>query len=87
MVYRRRPPHYNLQRLVRFKILLLFLTFVGYDTHLILHKFEKRLDRNIKVIKQNVIKYFIIEWGQNMVIRNSFEILTASLKQLATFLK
>ena len=46
--------HCNLERLVSFKIPVFFHNFRGYDAHLIVHKFGKLPDREIKVIGQNI---------------------------------
>ena len=65
------PRQCNLERPVSFKIPVFFYDFRGYDAHLIVHEFEKRPDREIKVIGQIIKKYLQVEWGQNMVFRNS----------------
>ena len=54
---------YNLERPVSFKISVFFHNFHGYDAHLIVHKFGKRPDREIKIIGQNMEKYLQVEWG------------------------
>ena len=46
------------------------------------YEFEKRPDREIKVIGQNKIKYLQVEWGKNMVFRDLLQFLPASLEQL-----
>ena len=66
-----------------FKIPVFFHNFRGYDAHLIVHEFEKRPDREIKVIGKNMEKYLQVEWGKNMVFRDSLQFLPASLEQLA----
>ena len=53
--------HCNLERPVSFKIPVFFHNFRGYDAHLIVHEFGKRLDREIKVIGQNMKKYLQVE--------------------------
>ena len=51
-----------------------------------MHESGKRPDREIKVINQNIEKYLQVEWGQNMVLRESLQFLPASLEQLAASL-
>ena len=77
------PTASNLERPVSFKIPMFFHNFRGYDAHLTVHEFGKRPDREIKVIGQNMEKYLQVEWGKNMVFRNSLQFLPASLEQLA----
>ena len=76
----------NLKRTVSFKISVFFHNFRGYDGHLIVHEFGKRPDRKIKVIGQNMEKYHHVEWGKNMVFRDSLQFLFASLEKLAASL-
>ena len=76
----------NLERPVSFKILVFFHNFRGYDAHLIVHEFGKRPYREIKVIGQNMEKYIQVEWGKNMVVRDSLQFLPASMEQLAASL-
>ena len=60
----------NVERPVSFRIPVFFHNFRGYDAHLIVHKFGRRPDREIKVIGQNMEKYLQVEWGENMVFRD-----------------
>ena len=60
--------------------------FREYDAHLIVHEFSKQTDREIKVIGQNMEKYLQVEWGKNMVFRDSLQLYFASLKQLTASL-
>ena len=76
----------NLERPVSFNIPVFFHNFRGYDAHLIVHEFGKRPDREIKVIGQNMEKYLQVEWGPNMVFRDSLQFLPAFLEQLAASL-
>ena len=76
----------NLERLVSFRIPFFFHNFHGYDTHLIVHEFGKRPERKIKVIGQNIEKYLQVEWGKNMVVRDSLQFLPASLVNLTASL-
>ena len=76
----------NLERPVSFRIPVFFHNFRGYDAHLIVHEFGKRPDREIKVIGQNMEKYLQVEWGKNMVFRDSLQFLTTSLEQLTAML-
>ena len=46
----------NLERPVSFRIPVFFHNFRGNDAHLIVHEFNKRPDREIKVIGQNMEK-------------------------------
>ena len=48
----------NLKRLASFKIKVFFYNFRGYDAQLIVHQFGKRSDCEIKVIGQNIEKYY-----------------------------
>ena len=61
----------NLERPASFRIPVFFHNFRGYDAHLIVHEFGKRPDREIKVIGQNIKKYLQVEWGNNLVFRDS----------------
>ena len=61
----------KLERPVSFKIPVFFHNFRGYDAHFIVHEFKKRPYREIKVIGQNMEKYLQVEWGKNMVFRDS----------------
>ena len=65
---------------------MFFHNFCGYDTHLIVHEFGIRFNREIKIIGENMEKYFLVLWGENLVFGDSVQFLTASLKQLATSL-
>ena len=65
---------------------MFFHIFRGYDAHQIVKKFGKRLNREIKVIGQNIEKYLQVEWGKKMVFRDSLQFLPASLEQLAASL-
>ena len=76
----------NHERSIIFKIPVFFHNFRGYDAHFIVQEFGKRPDREIKVIGQNMEKYLQVEWGQNMVFRDSLKFLPASLKNLAASL-
>ena len=76
----------NLERAVSFQITVFFHIFRGYDTHLIVHEFGKRSDREIKVIGQNMEKYLQVKWGKNMVFRDSLQFFPASLEQLVASL-
>ena len=76
----------NLERPVSFKIPVFFHNFRRYDAHLIVHEFGKRPDREIRVIGQNMEKYLQVEWGPNMVFRDSLQFLSASQEQLAASL-
>ena len=66
--------------------MVLFHNFRGYDAHFIVHEFGKRPDCKIKVIYKNKEKYLQVEWGPNMVFRDSLQFLSASLEQLAASL-
>ena len=76
----------NLERPVSFKIRVFFHNFRGYDAHLIVHEFEKRPEREIKVILQNMDKYLQVEWGKNVVVRDSLQYFPPSLEQLTASL-
>ena len=62
----------NKRRRVVFQIPCFIHNLRGYDSHLIVHGFTKFLDRKIKVIGQSMEKYLQIEWGPNIVFRDSF---------------
>ena len=47
----------NLERPVSFQIPICFHNFRGYDAHIIVYEFEKRPDREIKMIVQNIKKF------------------------------
>ena len=76
----------NLERPVSFQIPVFFHNFRGYDSHLIVHEFNTRPDRKIKVIGQNMEKYLQVQWGDNIVFRDSLQFLPASLEQLVVSL-
>ena len=76
----------NLERPVSFMIPVYLNNFRGYDAHLIVHEFGQRPDREIKMIGQNMEKYLQVEWGKNMIFRDSVQFLPASLEQLAASL-
>ena len=63
--------NYNLVRPDSFRIPVFVHNFSGYDEHLIIHEFGKRPDHKIKVIGKNRTKYLQVEWGKNMVFRDS----------------
>ena len=73
----------NLERPVSFKIPVFFHNFRGYDAHFIVHEFGMRPDRKIKVIGKNMENDLQVEWGTNIIFRDSLQFLSASLKQLA----
>ena len=76
----------NLERPVSFIIPVFFHNFRGYNANLIVYEFAKRPDREIIVIGQNMEKYLQVEWGSNMVFRDSLQFLCSSLEQLAASL-
>ena len=78
--------HCNLERVISFRIPVSFHNFRGYDAHLIVHEIGKRPDREIKVIGQNKEKYLQMEWGKNIVFRDSVQFLPASMEQLTASL-
>ena len=76
----------NWERPVSFKISVFFHNFRDYDAHHIVNKFKIRPDRKIKVIDENTKKYLQVDWGPNMVLRDSLQFLPASRKPLAASL-
>jgi len=76
----------NIQRPVNYKIPIFFHNFRGYDSHLIVHEFALRPDRELKVIGQNMEKYLQVEWGKNIMFRDSLMFFQNSLEQLASSL-
>ena len=75
--------YWNFERPVSFYILVFFNNFRGYNAHLIVYDFGKRVDRELKVINQNIKKFFRVEWCKNMVFRDLVQFLPSFLKQLA----
>ena len=73
---------YNLQRSVNYQIPVFFHNFRGYDSHLIVHEFPNIQDRKLNLIRQNMEKYLQMQWGQNIVFRDSLQFLTSSLDSL-----
>ena len=76
------PQQCNLQRSVNYQIPVFFYNFRGYDSHLIVHEFPNIQDRKHKVIGQNMEKYLEVQWGPNIVFRDSLQFLTSSLDSL-----
>ena len=76
----------NIERPVKYLIPVFFHNFRGYDSHLIVHQFRFHKNREIKVIGQNMEKYLQIQWGKNMVFRDSLQFLCSSLEALASSL-
>ena len=76
----------NIERPVKYLIPVFFHNFRGYDFHLIVHQFRYHKNREIKVIGQNMEKYLQIQWGKNMVFRDSLQFLCSSLEALASSL-
>ena len=74
--------HCNLQRPVSFQIPVFFHNFRIYNAHLIVYKFGKRSDREIKAIGQYMEKYLQVQWEDYMVFRDSLKFIFASLDQL-----
>ena len=72
----------NLQRRVNYQIPVFFHNFRGYDSHLIVHEFPNIQNRKLKVIGQNMEKYIQVQWGENIVFRDSLMFLTSSLDSL-----
>ena len=72
----------NLQRRVNYQIPVFFHNFRGYDSHLIVHEFPNIQNRKLQVIGQNMEKYLQIQWGENIVFRDSLMFLTSSLDSL-----
>ena len=73
----------NLERPVKYLIRVFFHNFRGYDSHLIVHQFRYYKKRAIKVIGQNIEKYLQIQWGNNIVFRDSLQFMFSSLEALA----
>ena len=61
---------------------MFFHYFRGYDSHLIVHEFPNIQDRKLKVIGQNMEKYLRMQWGPNIVFRDSLQFLTSSFDSL-----
>ena len=59
----------NKRRRVVFQIPCFIHNLRGYDSHLIVHAFNKFPDREIRVIGESIEKYKQIEWGKNLVFR------------------
>ena len=69
----------NFQLSVNYQIHVYFHNFRGYDSHLIAHEFPNIQDRTLKVIGQNMVKYLQLQWGPNIVFRDSLQFLTLFL--------
>ena len=65
---------------------MFFHNFRGYDAHLIVHDFGKRLNREIKFIGQNMEKYLQVECWPNIIFCDLLKVYSASLMQLAASL-
>ena len=72
----------NLQRSANYQMPVLFHNFRRYDSHLIVHEFLNIQDRKLKVIGQNMEKYFQLQWGPNIVFRDSLQLFSYSLDSL-----
>ena len=73
----------NIERSVKYLIPVFFHNFLGYDSHLIVHQFRFHKEHIIKVIGQNMEKYLQIQWGENIVFRDSLQFLFSSLDALS----
>ena len=69
-------------RSVNYQIPVFFNNFRDYDSHLIVHEFSNIHDRKLKLISQNMKKYRLVQWGPNIVFRDSQQFLISSLDSL-----
>ena len=72
----------NRLRRVCFEIPVFFHNFRGYDGHLIVQSFNEHPQRSVTVIGQTMEKYLQVQWGENIVFRDSLQFLKGSLQQL-----
>ena len=77
----------NFKLRMQFKIPVFFHNFRGYDSHLICQAIGKFKDRSISVIGQNMERYLTMSWGTNIVFKDSYQFMNASLEQLTVNLK
>ena len=76
----------NKRRRVVFQIPCFIHNLRGYDSNFIVHGFTQFPDREIRVIGQSMEKYLQIEWGKNLVFRESLQHLSCSLERLVVLL-
>ena len=73
----------NLRMGSTYKIPVFFHNFRGYDAHLIVKGMAKFPNDKIKIIGQSLEKYMTVSWGYNIVFKDSFQFMAASLETLA----
>ena len=73
----------NLQLQKTYKIPVFFHNFRGYDSHLLVHSLPKHPDRKINIIAQSMEKYLILNWGDHIVFKDSFQFINVPLEKLA----
>lgn len=77
----------NFERPVSFQIPVICHNFRWYNAHLIVHEFGNRPDSVINVMGQNMEKYVQVQWGDNIIFRDSLQLIFfASLDQLVASL-
>ena len=72
----------NKRRRVMFQVQIFIHNFWCYDSHHIVHCFQKYPERNSKVIGQVMERYLQVAWGPNLVFPGSFQHLSCSLERL-----
>ena len=66
-----------------YKIPVFFHNFRGYDSHLIVWGFKNHPALEIRLIGQGMEKYLVINWGDHLVFKDSYQFMAASLDQLS----
>ena len=77
----------NRQRRVVYDVPIFIHNFRGYDGHLIVRAMQTYPTRKIQPIGQNMERYLQVKWGDNLVFRDSYQFLTASLESLVESLR
>lgn len=72
----------NLSLRSTYKIPIFFHNFKGYDSHIIVLA-SNLTEEKISLIASNMEKYIILNWGENLVFKDSLQFLNSSLDTLA----
>ena len=73
----------NLRMRTTYKIPVFFHNFRGYDAHLIVKGMANFPQDKIRIIGQSLEKYMTLSWGDNIVFKDSYLFMAASLETLA----
>ena len=65
-----------------YKIPVFFHNFRGYDSHILVHSLPRFPDRKVNIIAQSMEKYLILNWGDHIVFKDSYQFLNVSLDRL-----